>query len=122
MHCTDHQYLKHCYVTFIQYLTRDELEAHKAALEAIYKEHAVAKGWKNKRRTIRNQIDKIDARLAAIAADPVAAQALATLRPRPLHCRTCGQDSCVGNCWGFWNDFPTDAPTAVTETVAASAQ
>lgn len=106
VHCTDHQYLKHCYVTFLQYLTREELLAHQQALEAILKQFAVEKGWKNKRRTIRNQLDKIAARLEAIAADPEAASALQAQSPRPIHCRTCGLATCMGNCWGFWNDTP----------------
>lgn len=109
VHCTDHQYLKHCYVTFLQYLPREELVAHQDALEAIYKAHAVEKGWKNKRRTLRNQINKIAARLEAIDANPEEAQALVALRPRPIHCRTCGLSTCFGNCWGFWNDFPDAA-------------
>lgn len=121
VHCTDHQYLKHCYVTFLQYLAREELLAHQAALEAIYKQFAVEKGWKNKRRTIRNQINKIEARLQTIAANPEDAQALSALHPRPIHCRTCGLSACMGNCWGFWNDFP-DAPTATTTAVPVAAE
>lgn len=112
VHCTDHQYLKHCYVTFLQYLPREELIEHRTALEAIYKEYAVEKGWKNKRRSIRNQINKINARIEAIDANPEEAQALCVLRPRPIHCRTCGLATCAGNCWGFWNDFPGQSAEA----------
>ncbi|KAF1327044.1 Rhodanese-like domain, partial [Globisporangium splendens] len=112
VHCTDHQYLKHCYVTFLQYLSREQLVEHQAALESVYKQFAVEKGWRNKRRTIRNQINKIEARLRAIDEDLEAARALVELQPRPIHCRTCGLATCKGNCWGFWNDFPdTYVPT-----------
>ncbi|KAF1775704.1 Rhodanese-like domain [Phytophthora cactorum] len=71
VHCTDHQYLKHCYVTFLQFL-EDKSSS------------------KNKRRSIRNQLNKIAARLEAIDANPEAAAATLTLDQRPIHCRTCG--------------------------------
>ncbi|KAG6620116.1 Rhodanese-like domain [Phytophthora cinnamomi] len=105
VHCTDHQYLKHCYVTFLQYLPRAELLEHQNALEKILTELLQDKSSsKNKRRSIRNQLNKIATRLEAIDADPEAAAAVLALNPRPIHCRTCGLDACMGNCWGFWSD------------------
>ncbi|KAG7395228.1 hypothetical protein PHYBOEH_004033 [Phytophthora boehmeriae] len=105
VHCTDHQYLKHCYVTFLQYLTPDELKEHQLALEEILSQLLEDKNSsKNKRRSIRNQLNKIKARLETIDADPEAAAATVALDPRPIHCRTCGLEACLGNCWGFWSD------------------
>ncbi|KAH7477182.1 Rhodanese-like domain-containing protein 6 [Phytophthora ramorum] len=105
VHCTDHQSLKHCYTTFLQYLPRAELLEHQKALEKILSELLKDKNSsKNKRRSIRNQLIKIGARLEAMDADPEAAAAILALDPRPIHCRTCGLPTCMGNCWGFWSD------------------
>lgn len=105
VHCTDHQYLKHCYVTFLQYVPRAELLEQQKALEKILAELLNDKSSsKNKRRTIRNQLNKIAARIKAIDNDEEAAAATLALKPHPIHCRTCGLATCMGNCWGFWND------------------
>lgn len=114
VHCTDHQFLKSCYVTFLQYLSREELLAHQSELEAILAKFALDKSWKNKRRTVRNQLNKIAARLEAVDQDPAAAQALLAIDPRPIHCRTCGLDSCMGKCWGFWSDSELAPPAPST--------
>jgi len=112
VHCTDHQYLKRCYVTFLQYVPRDELLAQQRELEGILAKFMLEKGQKNKRRTIRNQLAKIVARLEAVDADPAAARALLELDPRPIHCRTCGLAECMGKCWGFWSDQELAPPPA----------
>ncbi|KAL7692466.1 putative Rhodanese-like domain, rhodanase, Rhodanese-like domain superfamily [Plasmopara halstedii] len=105
VHCTDHQYLKHCYVTFLQYLSRAELIKQQQALEEILANLLEDRSSsKNKRRSIRNQLNKIAERQRAIDADPKAAAAILALQPRPIHCRTCGMATCMGNCWGFWSD------------------
>jgi hypothetical protein len=105
VHCADHQNLKHCYVTFLQYVPTAELLEHQRALEKILAQLLEDKSSsKNKRRSIRNQLNKVAAQLEAIDADPEAAAAKWALEPRPIHCRTCGSDSCMGNCWGFWSD------------------
>ncbi|KUG00071.1 Thiosulfate sulfurtransferase/rhodanese domain-containing protein 2 [Phytophthora nicotianae] len=105
VHCTDHQYLKRCYVTFLQYMPRSELLEQQKALEKILAEFLEDKSSsKNKRRSIRNQLNKIATRFEAIDADPEAAAATLALDPRPIHCRTCGLATCMGNCWGFWSD------------------
>ena len=103
LHCTDHQYLKDCYFTFIQYLPREELEQHRTRLEQLHAEIGTGKEFKHKRKTLRKQIDKLTARLATMAADGITITAGSE---RPIHCRTCGLASCAGNCWGFWNEFP----------------
>ncbi|CAH0492838.1 unnamed protein product [Peronospora farinosa] len=105
VHCTDHQYLKHCYVTFLQYMSRAELLEHQRELEKILVELLEDKhSSKNKRRSIRNQVNKIKSRLETIDANPAAAAAVLALDPRPIHCRTCGLATCMGKCWGFWSD------------------
>ncbi|KAE9117280.1 hypothetical protein PF010_g8672 [Phytophthora fragariae] len=89
----------------VLYLPRAELLEHQKALEKILAELLEDKNSsKNKRRSIRNQLNKIAARLEATDADPEAAAALLALDPRPIHCRTCGLNTCMGNCWGFWSD------------------
>eukprot|EP00644_Phytophthora_capsici_P010665 jgi/Phyca11/532874/estExt2_fgenesh1_pg.C_PHYCAscaffold_90015 len=87
------------------YVPRAELLEHQKALEKILADLLEDKSSsKNKRRSIRNQLNKIAARLEAIDVDPEAAAVTLSLDPRPIHCRTCGLDTCIGNCWGFWSD------------------
>ncbi|KAF0692061.1 Aste57867_16805 [Aphanomyces stellatus] len=104
VHCDDHQYLKDCYMTFLQYYTADELATQVRQLEAVYasllEETDAAKRSKNKRRTVRKQIEKVQARLVAVRENPDLVEA----REGRIHCRTCGNATCTGNCWGFWNE------------------
>ena len=116
VHCTDHQYLKHCYVTFLQYLSRAELQEHQQALQTILAELLKDKhSSKNKRRSIRNQLSKIKSRLETINTNPAAAAAALALSPRPIHCRTCGLAACMGTCWGFWSDNVLLLPAPVQQ-------
>ncbi len=111
VHCTDHRIFKDCYFTFIQYLTREELVNHREQLEEILEAHVQDKAWKNKRRTVRKQIDKITKQIEALDAGEASIECQEKAASRSIHCRTCGAISCMGNCWGFWNE-PVPAPTA----------
>ncbi|CAI5731615.1 unnamed protein product [Peronospora destructor] len=114
VHCTDHQCLKHCYVTFLQYMSRAELLEHQRELKKILVGLLEDKNSsKNKRRSIRNQLNKIKSRLETIDANPAAAAATLGLDPRPIHCRTCGLVTCMGKCWGFWSDKVLPPPGQV---------
>lgn len=91
-HCDDHFHLKDCYYTDLNGFVREELEAQVAKLEKHMKElETLGKKGKQKRRTLRKQIEKIDARLNGETA-PVA----------DVGCRHCGAVECSGRCWGFF--------------------
>jgi hypothetical protein len=107
MHCTDHRLLKDCYFTFIQYQAKDELVQNRASLMEILAEHALDKTWKNKRKTLRKQIDKITKRIEELDAAGIT-HPLQPGETRYIHCRTCGSSTCMGNCWGFWNEVSND--------------
>ncbi|OQS01894.1 hypothetical protein THRCLA_05671 [Thraustotheca clavata] len=102
VHCIGHQYLKHCYLTFLQYFTLDQLNEQLAGLEgvlaALLKEPDSQKRSKNRRRTVRKQIEKVQQRIAFLNENPNAVETW-----KHVHCRTCGSTSCEGTCWGFWN-------------------
>ncbi|RLO06596.1 hypothetical protein DYB28_008810, partial [Aphanomyces astaci] len=66
---------------------------------SLLQEPDVAKRSKNKRRTVRKQLEKVKARLAVVEADPSVVETRSG-----FHCRTCGSTTCTGNCWGFWTD------------------
>ncbi|OQR99560.1 hypothetical protein ACHHYP_05755 [Achlya hypogyna] len=103
VHCLEHGYLKHCYFTFLQYFTAEELQKQLEDLEAVVAslltETDAVKRSKNRRRTVRKQIDKVKARLAVVTENPDAVETW-----HKVHCRTCGSTACEGTCWGFWNE------------------
>ena len=90
-HCGDHFHLKDCYYTDLSGFAKEELEAQTVRLE----EHtnsleALGKKGKQKRRTLRKQLEKITAQLNG--------------ETNPLvnsGCRHCGRMDCSGRCWGF---------------------
>jgi UPF0176 protein len=100
LHCDEHQYLKSSYFTFIQYFTSEQLTLQLDTLNSIYTQHAVTKGWKNKRNTLRKQMHKIQLRLDEFeSGEGIQAPAV---RQTANHCRTCSEVTCDGHCWGFW--------------------
>jgi predicted sulfurtransferase len=75
LYCEEHMYLKHVYYYFIDGFTAVELEGQRMALEALAYGMTGGVGQdskrhKNKRRTIRNQIGKIEQRLEGLNSGP----------------------------------------------------
>ena len=100
-HCEDHRYLKGLYYTFLERFTPDELRAQQVGLQAVYARLGEGgksvKKSRNRRKTVMKQIEKIQARLTALASGEAVVQTDA-----PLRCRTCADAACRGDCWGFW--------------------
>ena len=94
-HCRRHQAWKHCYFTFLEVFTSQQLEQQRSALKTLI--HATEK--KNLRRTLNRQIEKINDRIQEISTGT------ATVVPdAPRRCRACmdPRTLCDGLCWGLW--------------------
>jgi len=99
-HCDRHQRWKDAYFTFLERFTAEELEKQKRKLQSLHDSYYLpAKKHKNVRKTLRKQMEKIDARVDDIKVGNAVVEQNAKRR-----CRTCfeSNDICDGRCWGFW--------------------
>eukprot|EP00984_Skeletonema_dohrnii_P025227 scaffold14341_cov74-Skeletonema_dohrnii-CCMP3373.AAC.1 len=99
-HCERHQRWKDAYFTFLERFTVEELEKQKETLQSLHDSYYLpAKKHKNVRKTLRKQMEKIDARVDDIKVGNAVVEQDAKRR-----CRTCfeSNDICDGRCWGFW--------------------
>jgi hypothetical protein len=96
-HCRRHSTWKHCYFTFLEVFTKDELLAQRTGLEK-FRESLVPKN-KNVRRTLMRQITKVNEWISKLDNGESVVNENA-----PRRCRTCEQprNFCDGLCWGFW--------------------
>ena len=125
-HCVHHRHLKELYYTDLSSFTKAELETQKSGLEKVLLnlgeggngKGGVLKKTKNKRRTLRKQISRINTAIAKVVAQDVddsdvkssvqnigedtGKQVTGVKRKR--NCRTCGKSSCKGTCWGIWKE------------------
>ncbi|KAL7433173.1 hypothetical protein ACHAXM_003518 [Skeletonema potamos] len=99
-HCDRHQSWKHAYFTFLERFTSDELQTQKEKLQLLHDySYLPATKHKNVRKTLRKQMEKIDARLNDLKEGNAIVEQNARRR-----CRTCFESDniCDGRCWGFW--------------------
>ena len=103
-HCERHASWKHCYFTFLEPFDANELGKQKIEL---YKIRSLADNTRNTRRSLMNQIQKIDARIVDLANGDASVD-----KNAPRRCRTCFLTSqeCDGLCWGFWKRATTTTP------------
>ncbi len=108
-HCDAHALLRECFFHFIDAFARDELVAHAGALDALLSA-ALKEGKRarNRRATLRKQIERVRARIAAIDSGDVVVTTEA-----PVPCRSCARVACDGQCWGFYGG--AQAATAVSQ-------
>lgn len=93
-HCTDHFHLRTCYFTNLQHYTQAQLTRQLEELQQHLEKIAVGKRFKQKRKTLYKQCDKIRAQLTA--SDGGNDDETGT-----SSCRNCGEAGCSGACWGF---------------------
>lgn len=99
-HCDRHQSWKDAYFTFLERFTSEELQSQKEKLQLLHDySYLPATKHKNVRKTLRKQMEKIDARLHDVKEGNAIVEQNARRR-----CRTCfeSDDICDGRCWGFW--------------------
>ena len=98
-HCRQHLHLKNCYFVQLERFSRQELMEQKQALETYLSEIAVGRKFKQKRKTLVKQCQRISERLQEM---PDNDDAENTATPAITKCRNCGQADCTGKCWGFF--------------------
>ncbi|KAI2513718.1 hypothetical protein MHU86_501 [Fragilaria crotonensis] len=98
-HCVRHAGWKRCYFTFLEVFSEDELVIQDQELAAIRENLVPAAEYKNMRRTLSRQIQKVRDQLDSIARGHCVPDKTASRR-----CRTCMEtsDICDGHCFGFW--------------------
>jgi predicted sulfurtransferase len=92
-HCVNHFYLRTCYFTNLTRFSNDELKRQLDELEHYLQKIAVGKRYKQKRKTLQKQCDRIREHLVSDDKD----RGVSTT----LTCRNCGHADCPGSCWGF---------------------
>ena len=96
-HCKDHFYLRLCYFSNLTRYNTGDLEKHLGQLEELMEAIAVGKRYKQKRKTLSKQIEKLRDHLeSAEINNSVTDQEYSTM------CRNCGEVECLGGCWGFY--------------------
>ena len=93
-HCSDHEYLKSCYFTDLSMFSVDELRTQLQELEQHLERMAVGKRFKQKRKTINRQCDRVRGAITGISSG-------GGDNADEKGCRNCGNASCDGKCWGF---------------------
>jgi len=98
-HCKRHESWKNCYYTFLEVFDKKELIRQKEELNGIRDSLVPASSYKNIRRTLARQMDKITKHIEQLDAGKITLHENA-----PRRCRTCMEPSslCDGRCWGFW--------------------
>lgn len=98
-HCDDHYQYKKCYFTNITGFSVDEcrrqleeLQSYKKTLEVL------GRKGKHKRRTLRKQMEKIEAYLIQMTCSDTTNNACFE---STFECRHCGSPTCASDCWGF---------------------
>jgi RluA family pseudouridine synthase len=96
-HCRQHYHLRSCYFYDINRFSFAELRQQQDGLNTLLDEIAVGRRFKQKRKTLQKQWDRIKERLLEIT-DATSSSELPTAAPK---CRDCGEVDCSGRCWGF---------------------
>jgi predicted sulfurtransferase/23S rRNA-/tRNA-specific pseudouridylate synthase len=95
-HCQQHFHLRTCYFSSLDRFTVDELKAHLDVLRTFLSEIAVGRKFKQKRKTLLKQCQRILDRIQEMSESKSSPS-----EPQEI-CRNCGSESCTGKCWGFF--------------------
>ncbi len=109
-HCEDHFHLKECYYTNLCGFSKEELQSQMKRLRDQCKPlEGIGKKGKQRRKTIRKQMDKIETFLKESNSDDK------SIAPRheighaiiyaATQCRHCGSSECDSDCWGFHGGY-----------------
>lgn len=109
-HCKDHEHLRDCYFTNLSIYTSDQLIMQKKELENHLSKIAIGKKFKQRRKTISRQINRIDTVITEVEAkrnnqqSPSTSTSLFSKHTQQV-CKSCGMESCsrkLEECWGFY--------------------
>lgn len=96
IHCRAHFHLRNCYFHDLTPFTKIDLHDQLRELERHLAQIAIGRKFKQKRKTLQKQCDKIRAFI------DVSQQSCGGENPNALvKCRNCGDSDCSGACWGF---------------------
>lgn len=102
LHCSDHKHLQTCYFTDLSRFNERDLRKHLFELEAHLEQISVGKAYKQKRRTLQKQHNKVCLRLEVIEEEKRSDDTnIKTKSCDKVGCRSCGSIVCNGACWGF---------------------
>ena len=93
-HCSDHRHLKDCYFTNLSLFNREELRKQLHMIECLLSKIAVGKRYKQRRKTLHKQCDRLQHRIKALDNEKEGDETT-------FNCRNCGELECDGTCWGF---------------------
>lgn len=99
-HCKQHFHLRHCYFNDLKPFIRDDLYKQLEELETILVEIAVGKRYKQKRKTLNKQCNRVRQYLSELEAS---SEKLTTPQSALKRCRNCDEVTCNGRCWGFYS-------------------
>lgn len=95
LHCEDHFQVKSCYYTCLFGFSVQSLNEQIQQLQMHSKQfEGIGKKGKQKRRTLRKQIDKIESFIERINQNKIDYE-------NEVQCRNCNTANCAGDCWGF---------------------
>eukprot|EP00429_Kryptoperidinium_foliaceum_P031036 CAMPEP_0176153554 /NCGR_PEP_ID=MMETSP0120_2-20121206/78442_1 /TAXON_ID=160619 /ORGANISM="Kryptoperidinium foliaceum, Strain CCMP 1326" /LENGTH=948 /DNA_ID=CAMNT_0017490617 /DNA_START=174 /DNA_END=3018 /DNA_ORIENTATION=- len=97
-HCHVHAHLRSCYFTDLTPFSQSELESQLKQLTELKSEIAVGKKFKQRRKTLSRQCEKVAERLREIEQN---GESSVEKDAAPTKCRNCGESECSGACWGF---------------------
>lgn len=92
-HCQDHFHLRNCYFTNLSPFSILNLQNQMTELLQHLEPLRVGKKFRQKRKTLARQIHRVQKRLEGQTD-------MLDKSPRPV-CRSCGDQTCTGDCWGF---------------------
>lgn len=96
-HCRQHIHLRNCYFANLERFSTRELLEQKQFLETLLAEIAIGRKFKQKRKTLIKQLQRVVKHLH----EPSCHKAEGGASPA-LTCRNCGLSDCTGKCWGFF--------------------
>jgi predicted sulfurtransferase/23S rRNA-/tRNA-specific pseudouridylate synthase len=96
IHCRAHFHLRNCYFHDLTPFTKSDLHDQLRELEQHLVQIAIGRKFKQKRKTLQKQCDKIRAFL-----DNRPQNCEGESLNVPAKCRNCGDSDCSGACWGF---------------------
>lgn len=99
-HCRTHGHLQSCYFSDLERYSADELGHQLKELLDVIDDIAVGRRFKQKRKTLQKQIDRVRDRIVELHS--ASASASATSDNDRSKCRNCGDIACSGRCWGFF--------------------
>ena len=100
-HCAKHSHLKTCYFSNLSPFSQPELEGQLHELQQQLEEIAIGRRFRQKRKTLQKQIDRLRKRLEEYKVSEDKTDQKETKYQH--RCRNCGDENCSGRCWGFFS-------------------